>query len=173
LHWGPGWGFDGWKKAHTEHQGPDLSADFHKYKLVWTKAGIQTFIDDQQVLNFGFTQDMYTLGGFPSTVNNPWEYETDDDRKIAPFNQRFFLVLNVAVGGTNGYFKDGECGKPWADADQHSVDAFYNAKAQWYPTWNYPATHDSAMQVKSIVVTSAPKDDDEEEEVIPLFMQDW
>ena len=26
----------------------------------------------------------------------------------APFDQNFYLILNVAVGGTNGYFPDGE-----------------------------------------------------------------
>ena len=53
--------------------------------------------------------------------------------------------MNVAVGGTGGYFPDGDCGKPWSDKDSHAVNAFYNAKDQWYPTWNYPATPDAAM----------------------------
>jgi len=34
---------------------------------------------------------------------NPWENENN----AAPFNQEFYLILNVAVGGTNGYFPDG------------------------------------------------------------------
>jgi hypothetical protein len=43
--------------------------------------------------------------------------------------------MNVAVGGTNEYFPDGEGGKPWTNNDPHSVNAFYNAKEAWFRTW--------------------------------------
>jgi hypothetical protein len=59
--------------------------------------------------------------------------------------------LNLAVGGTNGYFPDGQGGKPWSDTDSHSVNAFYNAKGAWYPTWN---GEDAALQIDSINVWS-------------------
>lgn len=70
---------------------------------------------------------MWDLGGFPSSFQNPWVNEPNS----APFNREFYLVLNVAVGGTNGYFPDGVGGKPWADLDSHSVNAFYSAKGAW------------------------------------------
>lgn len=44
--------------------------------------------------------------------------------------------MNVAIGGTNGYFPDGQGGKPWSDTDPHSVNAFANSKGAWYNTWN-------------------------------------
>jgi hypothetical protein len=50
---------------------------------------------------------MWTYGDFAgSTVNktvpsNPW---SGSDRKNTPFDQDFYLILNVAVGGTNNYF---------------------------------------------------------------------
>jgi hypothetical protein len=31
----------------------------------------------------------------------------------APFDQDFYLIMNVAVGGTNGWFPDGQGDKPW------------------------------------------------------------
>ena len=151
---------DAYLKAHQEHTGADLSADFHNYRMEWNEHGIKTFIDNTPVLDFNFDQDMFDKGGFPQSVFNPWQYETPAKRKIAPFDQNFFLVLNVAVGGTNGYFPDGQCGKPWSNTSPTAVNEFYNAKAQWYPTWNYPATHDSAMQIRSVKVTQT--DDDEE-----------
>jgi hypothetical protein len=42
-----------------------------------------------------------------------------------------YLVMNLAVGGTAGYFADGVGGKPWTNTDAHAVNNFYNAKAQW------------------------------------------
>jgi len=38
------------------------------------------------------------------------------------------LILNVAVGGTNAYFPDGQCGKPWTNADPHAVNTFWDNK---------------------------------------------
>jgi len=51
--------------------------------------------------------------------------------KSAPFNQPYYLIFNVAVGGTNGYFPDGECGKQWSDTDPHAPNAFWNAESAW------------------------------------------
>ena len=42
-------------------------------------------------------------------MDNPWVNEDN----VAPFNREFYLILNVAVGGTNGLFVDGMGGKPW------------------------------------------------------------
>jgi len=36
--------------------------------------------------------------------------------------------MNVAVGGTGGYFPDGVGNKPWSDKEPHAVNSFYNAK---------------------------------------------
>ena len=64
--------------------------------------------------------------------------------------------MNVAVGGT-GYFPDKfhhSPPKPWNDKSQIAAHEFWNAKAQWYPTW-HPNTNngeDAAMQVKYIRV---------------------
>ena len=33
-------------------------------------------------------------------------------------NIAFYLILDVAVGGTNGWFPDGADGKPWLDGSQ-------------------------------------------------------
>ena len=57
--------------------------------------------------------------------------------------------MNVAVGGTNGFFKDG-CEnkgypKPWNNSDGGgAAKKFWEAKDQWYPTWK---GEDAAMQV--------------------------
>ena len=49
--------------------------------------------------------------------------------------QEFYIILNVAVGGTSDYFPDGVGNKPWNNADPHAVNSFYDAVKTWYPTW--------------------------------------
>lgn len=146
LHWGPGYPMDAYEKATKEYTHPtSLGDDFHIYGLEWTADGIKTTFDGDTVLDFPFDEDMFTKGEFPETVNNPWQYETE---KSAPFNQEYFLIFNVAAGGTNGYFEDGKCGKPYANTDPHAPNAFYNTKDQWFPTWK----DSSAMQIDYVRV---------------------
>jgi len=52
-----------------------------------------------------------------SNRTNPWQYSKN---KNAPFDREFYLILNLAVGGTAGYFKDGVAGKPWSDMSQRA-----------------------------------------------------
>lgn len=102
--------------------------------LVWSQDQIYTYVDDplQQVLLVDFISDktMWETGHFAGdTVNSslvldPW---SQTGRPNTPFDQEFYLILNVAVGGTNGYFPDGEGGKPWTDAGDSAYD-FYQSK---------------------------------------------
>ncbi len=58
--------------------------------------------------------------------------------------------MNVAVGGTVGYFKDGVDRKPWDNGSPAAVNQFYEAKNSWLQTWQ----QDPSMQVDSIEVWS-------------------
>ncbi|XP_060554757.1 beta-1,3-glucan-binding protein-like [Ruditapes philippinarum] len=85
-------------------------------------------------------------------VENPWAAGT----KMAPFDQEFFLIMNVAIGGT-GFFPDkfvSPTGKPWQDKSEFTARDFWNARGQWYPTWNADKNNgeDAAMQVDYIRV---------------------
>jgi len=55
----------------------NVTTGFHKYGLVWTSASLQFLVDD--------------------TV-----YYTFVNSASLPFNQKFFLILNMAMGGTFG-----------------------------------------------------------------------
>jgi hypothetical protein len=87
---------------------------------------------------------MFTKGKFPSDLDNPWKRETE---KSAPFNQEFYLTFNVAVGGTNSYFPDSQCDKPWSNTSPQAVNEFWNNKDKWFKSWNYPASNDAAMKI--------------------------
>ncbi|KAJ7709243.1 hypothetical protein B0H14DRAFT_3023093 [Mycena olivaceomarginata] len=43
--------------------------------------------------------------------------------------------MNVAVGGTNGWFPDGQGDKPWLNHVGNPMVDFIKNKAQWLPTW--------------------------------------
>ncbi len=60
---------------------PTATDDFHTYRLDWTPYAVRGFIDGTQY--FEFTND--------NTSFTTW-----------PFNKKFFLILNVAVGGDWG-----------------------------------------------------------------------
>jgi len=64
-------------------------------------------------------------------VQNPYQ----DSKAIAPFDQKFYLILNLAVGGTSGWFPDGKGDKPWFDGSLTAMRDFAKAKDKWYPTW--------------------------------------
>ena len=131
------------------------------------------------MLHVTFNEPFFTRGQFPPTVfngtseitvPNPWGL----DSFSAPFDQRkcklpkyrnrllthfileFYLIMNVAVGGTNGWFPDNVGDKPWLDRSDSKCFTFYfgdniispitllnsaamydfaRAQDTWYSTW--------------------------------------
>jgi hypothetical protein len=96
-----------------------------------------------------FNEPFWKYGQFPlsdsngTSLQDPWSYTGRDS---TPFDQNFYLILNVAVGGTNGWFKDGASGKPWLDGSATAPKDFWDARDQWYPTWQ----KNGEMRVKSV-----------------------
>ena len=107
------WGLSKYNKKHA--QGKDLPAGFkdttqwHTYGVKWTEGKLEYYIDGVK---------FHTVNGFgqPNAANTPY----------GPFDQPFFLRLNLAIGGD---YIDGKGGK-WSNA--------YNALAK-YPK-SFPAT---------------------------------
>ena len=77
---------------HAEQQGtvvktsPDFAADFHEYSVEWEPGEMRWYIDDELYL----------------TVNDWFSAVAGEEEKPypAPFNQTFFVQMNLAVGGT-------------------------------------------------------------------------
>ena len=125
LHWGPSWDQDPYEKTHAEYKHTEsLGNAMHKYGMVWTEDRIQTYFDtpDNVILDVDTsTQSFWEKGGFEGS--NPWKNEPNN----APFNRDFYLIFNVAVGGTNAYFPDGQCGKTWTNDSPTAVNDFWNS----------------------------------------------
>ena len=125
LNWGPFTWLNGVAKTYgwwsqrreTYHDG------FHTYGLEWTDRFLRIYVDSRlhHMLELNFNEPFFTRGDFPPFVANgsttiatpnPWANASN----AAPFDKPFYLIMNVAVGGTNGWFPDGIGNKPWIDA---------------------------------------------------------
>eukprot|EP00164_Ancoracysta_twista_P006269 GFYU01008709.1.p1 GENE.GFYU01008709.1~~GFYU01008709.1.p1 ORF type:complete len:388 (-),score=122.60 GFYU01008709.1:71-1234(-) len=153
LHWGPHYPMDPWEKTHKGYTLPQgtFNDDFHVFGLSWTKDRIFTYLDteDNIVMDVPITDSFWNKGDFASqTSDNPWAGRPNN----APFDQEFYLVFNVAVGGLNSYWPDGQGGKPWSNTGANQVNAFWAAKDQWYPTWD---GENAALQVDWVRVSPA------------------
>jgi len=152
LHFGPYWPHNGYENAHFERNSPPgqgYDRAFHTYGIEWTPTHITYTIDGTHVGDVippagGF----WELGGFPDNVENPWRYGS----RMAPFDQKFYIIINNAVGGTNGFFPDTTTGpypKPWMNTSPNAFLDFWNARNNWLPTWN---GEDSALQIDYVRV---------------------
>ena len=142
LHWGPDPTNDAY--LHTTNHKNALHSEygdaFHTYGLEWTEKYLFTYVDTRllQVMYNTFSKPFWPQGGFPFATENgtrlvdPW---SQTGRPQTPFDQDFYLIINVAVGGQNGWFLDGHDGKPWIDASPTARNDFWNARDRWYPTW--------------------------------------
>jgi hypothetical protein len=98
-----------------------------------------------------FNKPLFEYGRFPlaydngSRVENPWKHTNSN---TSPFDQDFYLVLNLAIGSTNGWFEDGVAGKPWIDRSPRAKLDFWEAKDYWLPTWK----DGGEMHIKSVTM---------------------
>ena len=111
------------------------------------------------MLDLRFNIPFFERGDFPASVSNgsqeiilpnPWVGRGNS----APFDRRtcysaskilasrsssfllaFYLILDVAVGGTNGWFPDGAGDKPWLNGALTAMEDFARAQDNWYATW--------------------------------------
>ncbi|KAL1614863.1 hypothetical protein SLS54_009417 [Diplodia seriata] len=154
LHFGPDVENDAWWTANVKRKAKltTYAAGFHTFGMEWSERYVFTYVDTRiiQVMYNNFDVPFWDKGRFPlSDTNgtrlvNPWGGANSS--KATPFDQDFYLIINVAVGGTNGWFKDGKAGKPWVDQSATAKRDFWNARDQWYPTW----ADKGEMLVKSV-----------------------
>ena len=114
LHWGTSVDNDAYWTTTGKHnvRRTDYSEAFHTYGLEWSQNYIFMYLDSRllQVFNTGFGgETMWMRGNFGSMTStngsilvDPW---SQTGRYNTPFDQKFYLILNVAVGATNGYFQ--------------------------------------------------------------------
>jgi len=155
LHWGPFWPEDAYIQTHQTYTLPsgDFSQEFHVFGFVWDSTKMYTYLDTPSNIILSVdtgSKSFWDKGGWAAYgANNPWAGRANN----APFDQEFYLVMNVAAGGVNGYFPDGMGGKPWTDLDPHAMNAFYAGINQWYPGWKGDS---AAMQIDYVRIYQSP-----------------
>jgi len=155
LHWGFDSVNDGWWQNNVKRPAPHTTypAAFHTFGVEWSEKYIYTYVDTRlaQVMYVGFTESFYSKGKFPpanangTRLTDPW---SSTGRLSTPFDQDFYLIINLAVGGTNGWFADGASNKPWTDGSARARKDFWDSRNQWYPTWE--ANNGGAFSIKSV-----------------------
>ena len=114
LHWGPSSVSDAyWRTTNgKELRRTDYTEEYHTFGVEWSEKYLYTYLDSRLVqvlfISFNIGEDMWQRGNFSTQtenstfLENPWVNTTD---MSAPFDQEFYLILNVAVGSRNGWFK--------------------------------------------------------------------
>lgn len=139
LHWGPTPKTDSfWRTGNVLRlRRTNFAKGFHTFGLEWSEKYLFTYLDSRlaQVLYVDFRhEDMWKRGKFEqrmensTLLTNPW---AQAGRKNTPFDQKFFLVLNVAVGARNGWFPDSVGNKPWVDAATSAASDFYHGRGSF------------------------------------------
>jgi beta-glucanase (GH16 family) len=154
LHWGPSPSHDAWWRTNNKRQAlhTTYSSGFNTYGLEWSQKYLFTYVNSRllQVMYVNFDKPMWSRGNFPPQDSNGTSAEGlwgKTGRAQTPFDQHFYLILNLAVGGRNGWFEDNVNGKPWLDASPNARKDFWQAKDRWLPTWTQPQ-----LEVSKIVM---------------------
>lgn len=115
LHWGPDYYTNRYEYTHFDKvEAVGYDQDFHVYGVEWTPEHIKFSIDDVELGTITPPEGgFWELGNLASSgYANPWEGSS----KMAPFDQEFYIIINLAVGGT-AYFPDdatnADGSKPW------------------------------------------------------------
>eukprot|EP00808_Paulinella_micropora_P000624 g51708.t1 len=150
IHFGPSWDADTYLTGQTGLSWGSFADSFHTFGLFWNEEGLYTYVDhdSNRVLQVPFNQTFWERSGKGRQgYANPWMGAS----RAAPFDQEFYVILNLAVGGTNGYFPDNQGGKCWQNSSPHAINDFWNCRNSWLPTWR---GEDAAFKIDWIVVTS-------------------
>ncbi|KAH9896078.1 concanavalin A-like lectin/glucanase [Cubamyces lactineus] len=159
LQWGPFTWLNGVSRTFGwwTNRRKTFAEGFHTFALEWSPEFVRIYVDSRltYMLTLKFNEPFFKRGDFPPIVQNgsqfietpnPWETGTAN---VAPFDQPFYLIMNVAVGGTNGWFPDGAGDKPWLDHSLTAMRDFAIRQDAWYETWPQNIA-DRAMVVDSV-----------------------
>ncbi|KAF7307707.1 Glycoside hydrolase family 16 protein [Mycena kentingensis (nom. inval.)] len=130
---------------------------FHTFGFEWDQTWMRFYVDSQvrQMLYIktrSKKESFWNRAGFPDVARNGSEevvVQNPYKNINSPFDKPFYLMINLAVGGTSGWFYDKVGGKPWLDDSSTAMFEFWQAKNKWYSTWPQDAA-DAAFRIDSV-----------------------
>ncbi|KAK5084882.1 hypothetical protein LTR70_007824 [Exophiala xenobiotica] len=158
LHWGPDSANDAWWRTNAKRSAlhSTFADGYHTFGLEWSEKYLFTYLDNRlaQVMYVPFNpkQGLWQRGDFPLANGNgtvfvdPW---SQTGQPSTPFDQDFYLIINLAVGGQNGWFEDGKSQKPWVDRSPTAKKDFWNARDEWMKSWDEGSPE---LRVRSVKV---------------------
>ncbi|KAJ7254692.1 glycoside hydrolase family 16 protein [Mycena haematopus] len=130
---------------------------FHTYGMEWDDKWMRFYVDTRVHTTLAIStktqkSSFWNRANFPSVgQNGSAEVPVVDPYSgvNSPFDKPFYLIIDLAVGGTSGWFPDGVGGKPWFDSSLNAMYEFYQAQNTWHATWpTNPA--DGAFRIDSV-----------------------
>jgi len=112
LHFGGSWPNNVYEGSGPRKMSFDMTQDFHLYSCIWTPDSIQFLVDNQVFHTMTMQRSFYSGKG-----NNPYSQNGQ------PFDQYFFLIINLAVGG--GFFGGNADSINWDIARNWNGASFY------------------------------------------------
>jgi len=158
LHWGAYYPSK-WPLTHGSHphQGAppsvDYSAAMHLYELEWTPDYIRSTVDGNEIMYISMSPPFFDRGDYPPGADNPWR----NGGPNAPFDQEYYVIINLAVGGTTGYWPPPT---PWGD-NEHAMRDFWTNKAAWLPSWEMENPSTRTFELDYIRVYGYVPDEEE------------
>ncbi|KAJ6567738.1 glycoside hydrolase family 16 protein [Mycena vulgaris] len=130
---------------------------FHTYGLEWDEKFMRFYVDTRvhstlEISTKKTKESFWTRAGFPATAQNGSSVVavTNPYTNInSPFDKPFYLIIDLAVGGTSGWFPDKVGGKPWFDGSLTAMYDFWKAKDTWFATWPQ-SDADRAFRIDSV-----------------------
>ncbi|KAJ7472249.1 glycoside hydrolase family 16 protein [Mycena galericulata] len=129
---------------------------FHTYGVEWDEQWMRFYVDTRVHTTLDITtkttkQSFWNRAGFPTTAQNGSgivAVENPYQNINSPFDQPFYLIIDLAVGGTSGWFPDGVGNKPWFDGSLTAMYDFWTKQSTWYATW--PSEADRSFRISSV-----------------------
>lgn len=85
IHFGGTWPANTYLGSdYSFSDGNSIDSDFHVYSVVWEEDNIKWYVDGEC---------------FFVATNDQWYSDGDSDNANAPFDQQFYIIMNLAVGG--------------------------------------------------------------------------
>ena len=162
VHWGPYYKANSFLRTMgtVDMKKHSFSDDYNVFSFDWTADTMHFYVDNTTILKFTVPEGgFWKLGEFEKHqpgIANPWK----SGGKMAPFDEEFFIVMNVAVGGTK-FFLDGFTPqKPWNNNSPKAKEEFWAAKDKWLKTWK---GDNVAMKIDYVRVWKLRSDESEVE----------
>ncbi|KAJ7705305.1 glycoside hydrolase family 16 protein [Mycena rosella] len=130
---------------------------FHTYGLEWDDKWMRFYVDSRVHTTLSLStknakEGFWARAGFPATAQNGSSVQQVENPYTSingPFDKPFYLIIDLAVGGTSGWFPDKVGGKPWFDGSLTAMYDFWKAKDTWWATW--PTNEDDrAFRIDSV-----------------------